>query len=138
MAKSRKGIGGRPLSVDEMCVKKLEEAFLLGCSDKEACFAANISRASLYNHQKRHPEFLDRKAMLKKNPVYQARRAMMELLDSDDAAIRIKASTDTLNRYEGKPKDKVELTGESGGPIETSNVITFVDPRDLDVTDKDA
>jgi hypothetical protein len=61
----------------EEVVKKLEEAFLLGCSDIEACFYADISKQTLYNYQDANPEFIDRKEQLKANPVFIARRTVV-------------------------------------------------------------
>jgi hypothetical protein len=40
---------GRPTKMTPDTVKKLEEAFLLGCSDIEACLVADISKQTLYN-----------------------------------------------------------------------------------------
>ncbi len=61
---------GRPTVMTVETVNKLEEAFMLGCTDEEACFAANISKQTLYNYQDKNPEFIDRKETLKSRPVY--------------------------------------------------------------------
>jgi hypothetical protein len=47
----------------EATVAKLEQAFAFGCTDLEACLYADISKDCLYNYQKKHPEFVDRKAL---------------------------------------------------------------------------
>lgn len=75
MAKNK---GGRPSSMTEIVVKKLEEAFSLGCSDEEACLYAGITRTTLWNYSKNNKEFIDRKALLKKNPVLLARKSVVE------------------------------------------------------------
>lgn len=113
-------------------IRKLEEAFLLGCTDLEACFCAGISHETLYEYIRKNPAFSDRKETLKKNPVFKARKKMMDLIDSKDDGTSFKASLDTLNRYDGKPVDRLEVAGKNGGPIESSIAIT------ADMTPKEA
>lgn len=62
MAKNK---GGRPTVMTPETLKKLEEAFLNGATDEQACFYADISHQTLYNYQDKHPEFLERKRGLK-------------------------------------------------------------------------
>lgn len=62
----------------------LEQAFSLGCSDLEACLHADISKTTLYNFQEKHPEFVDRKAMLKEKLVLKARTVIAESLNNKD------------------------------------------------------
>ncbi|NLZ73222.1 MAG: hypothetical protein GX905_05320, partial [Bacteroidales bacterium] len=50
-------------------------------SDSEACFYANISKQTLYNYQKEHPEFVDRKEALKEKPILKARQTVVKALD---------------------------------------------------------
>ena len=84
---ARKKGAGRPTKMTEMTVKKLEEAFLLGCTDIEACLYAGISKQTLYNYQEQVPEFIDRKEVLKANPVMKARKVLLDALDDDDRNI---------------------------------------------------
>lgn len=65
---------------------KLEEVFAIGGSDEEACFFADIATATLYDYQKAHPEFLQRKRALKENPILKARRTVMEDLEKPETA----------------------------------------------------
>jgi len=116
---------GRPTVMTTNVVGKLEQAFLMGCSDIEACLFADISKQALYDYQKKHPEFIDRKEKLKQNPVMIARKGMIDLLGSDDENIKHKAITDTLNRYDGKPKERVALEGADGGDLGIK--VTFED-----------
>ncbi|WP_235480712.1 hypothetical protein [Streptococcus suis] len=60
-----KNKGGRPTKMTQGTVKKLEEAFLRGLSDEEACLYANISKPTLYDYCKKNPQFSDRKELLK-------------------------------------------------------------------------
>lgn len=79
---------GRPALIDRGVLDKLEEVFSLGGTDKEACLFAGINPATLYNYQEIHPEFVERKAMLKENPVLLARRTIVNNLETDVATSR--------------------------------------------------
>ena len=74
---------GRPTLMTDETLKKLEEAFALGCTDSEACFYADISHQTLYNYQEKHPEFVERKEALKQRPILQARQTVIANLKSD-------------------------------------------------------
>ncbi len=75
---------GRPTVMTESTLNKLEEAFSVGASDKEACFVANISHQTLYNYQKDHPEFVERKEALKDMPKYKARKNIVGKINEGD------------------------------------------------------
>ena len=75
---------GRPYAIDEMVLHKLEEAFSLGCSDREACIYANIAPSTLYEYQKRNPEFTERKADLKEKIVLLARQTVAKAIQNGD------------------------------------------------------
>lgn len=80
---------GRPTVMTPEVVNKLEEAFLLGCTDLEACFAAGISKQTLYNYQDANPDFIDRKEQLKENPIYLARTSVVNAMKLDgDLALK--------------------------------------------------
>lgn len=59
---------GRPTKMTDATIKKLDEAFAIGCSDEEDCFYADISKQTLYTYQENPPEFVDRKEALKQRP----------------------------------------------------------------------
>lgn len=75
--------GGRPTVMTEEVLRKLEEAFLLGCSDREACLMADIAPVTLYEYQKLNPEYVERKESLKENPILIARTTVVNGLRSD-------------------------------------------------------
>lgn len=83
-AKKSENKGGRPTKMTPETVKKLEDAFSLGCSDLEACIYADITKQTLYNYQDSHPEFFDRKEMLKQKLVLKARTVVAEALKNKD------------------------------------------------------
>lgn len=80
---SRKGIGGRPMSVTPEVLAKLEQAFAIGASDKEACFYADISPDALYTYQNKYPEYCQRKDALKLRPVLAARQKVIDDINKD-------------------------------------------------------
>jgi len=80
---SRKGIGGRPTSVTTEVIGKLEQAFAIGASDKEACFYANINPDTLYAYQKKYPQFSERKEALKLRPILAARQKVIDDINKD-------------------------------------------------------
>lgn len=68
----RDGVG-RPTIMTVQTLNKLEQAFKIGCPDREACIYAGISLQTLYNYGKRNPLFLEQKEDWKENPVLAAR-----------------------------------------------------------------
>lgn len=103
MAKNK---GGRPTVVTEDVLLKLEEAFILGCTDLEACFYANISSSTLYKYQDEHPEFSERKAQLKESPVLQARQSVIKHMKEDGNL--------AMKYLERKKKDEFSTKSEVG------------------------
>ena len=73
----------RPTSMTPEVLEKLEQAFLYGATDIEACLVADIAPATLYKYQEKNPEFTERKASLKEMPVYQAREAVIKSFKRD-------------------------------------------------------
>lgn len=73
----------RPTKLNELTVKKLEEAFLIGATVEEACFYADISKQTYYNWSKENPELFDRFELLKHSPVFKARKTIYEALGND-------------------------------------------------------
>ena len=56
----------RPRKITKETVQKLEEGFLMGLSDREACIYADIAVSTLYDYCKKHKIF-GRKELLKDN-----------------------------------------------------------------------
>ena len=72
---------GRPTKMTPETIAKLEEVFAVGGSDREAIFYADISESLFYEYQKNHPEFMERKNILKEEPILKARREIIKGLD---------------------------------------------------------
>lgn len=62
----------------EAVLRKLESGFLLGFSDKEACFYAGIGTTALYDYQKRTTGYAERKEAFKQQPAMTSKTTMAE------------------------------------------------------------
>lgn len=81
---AKKSLVGRPPVIDKDVLNKLETSYSMGCTDSEACLFANISKQTLYNYQDKHPEFVERKEMLKEKLILKARSVIAESLNKKD------------------------------------------------------
>lgn len=75
--------GGRPTVITKIVLSELKTAFSMDCTDKEACDFAGISEKTLYNLQKRDPEFLQQKQGWKTKIIFEARKAVYEAVQKD-------------------------------------------------------
>ena len=112
---------GRPTTMTPETIQKLEDAFSWGCTDLEACCNADISKSTLYNYCDANPKFMERKEILKNQPVMKARRVVQAALDEDD----INTAHKVIDRKEGS-KVKNEISGVNGGAIESKWTVEFV------------
>lgn len=78
---------GRPTVMTQEVIEELEKAFLVGATDKEACFLAKISPATLYNYCQENKEFLDRKEALKDMVKYRARLNIATAINEGDKSL---------------------------------------------------
>lgn len=74
------------MKLDDLTVKKLEEAFAIGASVSEACYYADISRQTYYNWEKENPELKEKFDRLKEKPVLKARQTIAKDLDKPETA----------------------------------------------------
>lgn len=111
----KKSLVGRPPVIDKDVLNKLETSYSMGCTDSEACLFANISKQTLYNYQDKHPEFVERKEMLKKKLVLKARSVIADALNKKDEK--------TAQWYlERKCKDEFSTKQEIGGNVSVQKV----------------
>src|SRR6185369_3443807 len=103
---------GRPSVMTDEVLRKLDEAFAMGCTDLEACLYADISKTALYDYQQEHPEFAERKEKLKETPILLARTTVVRSLKQPQAAqwyLERKKKNEFAQRN--------EFTGPDGAPI---------------------
>lgn len=106
-------MAGRPPVIAGEILKKLEEVFSLGGTDKEACFYAGISIQTLYNYQIAHPGYVERKEALKEEPILLARRTVVKALK-----INPQSAAWYLERKAKKEfASRQEHTGADGEPL---------------------
>lgn len=75
---------GRPTKLTPETIDKLRTAFLMGCSDIEACLYADISKTALYNYQAKNPDFVDQKEQWKEQLTLKARTVIANALNNKD------------------------------------------------------
>lgn len=112
---AKKSLVGRPPVIDKDVLNKLEISYSMGCSDSEACLFANISMTTLYKYQEKHPEFKERKQLLKEKLALKARTVIADALNNNDE--------NTAKWYlERKKKQefstRIENTGADGEPLQ--------------------
>ena len=78
---------GRPTVMTDDVLEKLEMYFTKGLSDREACLLANINPSTLYNYCNEHPEFLERKELLKEKIKTRAKLNVAEAIENKDVDI---------------------------------------------------
>jgi len=76
---------GRPTVMTPGVIRKLEEAFISGATDLEACFYAGISKTPFYEYQAAHPEFQERKEGLKGHQTLVAKNIIAKKLKENHA-----------------------------------------------------
>lgn len=77
-------ITGRPTVMTAETIGKLEEGFLMGFTDREACLFANINPSTLYDFCKENPDFSERKELLKENVKMRAKQNIHKEIDKGD------------------------------------------------------
>lgn len=111
---------GRPTVMTFEVIQKLEEAFLVGATDREAAFVSNIALSTLIEYCQKNPEFAIRKEALKDMPIYRARQNVVEAITAKDK---------TLSQWylERKAKNEFasrnEQTGKDGAPLVEATVV---------------
>ena len=75
---------GRPTDMTPEALKKFTDALIEGMNDTMCCKIAGISYMVMYNYQKKHPEFVEQKEVLRSTPGIQAIRNINESLADGD------------------------------------------------------
>ena len=119
---------GRPTKLTPETIDKLRTAFLMGCSDIEACLYADISKTALYNYQQKNPDFVDQKEQWKEQLTLKARTVIASALNNKDE--------NTAKWYlERKAKNefntRTEITGANGGSISVTQDIDIEKVKEL-------
>lgn len=97
---------GRPTVFDSDTVRKLEQAFAIGCTVEEACSVSGVSRSAYYKRLEDDEQFMDRIERAKLYMIIYARHTVAQAIRAGD----IKTSLWYLER---KRKDEFSTTGYS-------------------------
>lgn len=116
--------GGRPTVMTPEVIRKLEDAFAMGCSDLEACLVADISKSTLYDYQVLHPEFVERKEKLKETPVLKARQTILDNLDDPNNA---KWYLERKRKDEFSQQVNNKISGDKENPIYLTDMSKLTD-----------
>lgn len=119
----KKHAGGRPIKFDNLTIKKLEEAFAVGCSIPEACLYADITIPTFYNWKKKNEQLFNRFELLREKPIILARQTVINKMKEDGHL--------ALKYLERKKKDEFSLRTETdittqGNPF-NSITVTYID-----------
>lgn len=77
-----------PNKLDEITVKKIEEALSMDCTIKEVCLYAGISKQTFYNWTESFPELKERFDLLRETPVLKARQTVVNSLTNPEHAFK--------------------------------------------------
>lgn len=123
--KQHKAETGRKTKMTSLTIGKLREAFLWGCTDREACLYAGINPDTLYTYQKENPEYTEQKEQYKSNPVLLARKTLVEALKNDPNL--------ALKYLERKKSDEFSLKQVIDQPPETEKFGGFIVVKTVEV-----
>lgn len=118
---SAKKAGGRPRAVSREVLQKLEYAFVHGLSDREASIYAGISKSTLYNYCKKHPEFLDQKEDLKSGVKMRAKLNVAEEIDKGNLELSL-WYLEHKCRDEFSTRQEVQVTTNPFGGLTTEEL----------------
>lgn len=97
---------------------------MIGATDNEACYYADICASTLYNFQDQNKWFLELKKQWKDNPILVARQTVFSNLSDKETAMKY---------LERKKKDEFSLRSEiTGVDGEAVAVFNFIPPKDVD------
>ncbi len=80
--RSKSKVGRKP-KITTQTLGKLKEAFLLGCTDVEACFYADIHPDTLYEYQNKNHKYSESKEAYKSYPIFLARKTVINGIKTD-------------------------------------------------------
>lgn len=121
---TKKNRGGRPPVMTKETLQKLERAFSMGLPDEQSCLYADIAPQTLYNYQNKHPEFLERKKLLKQNITMHARLNIATMIQAWSAEDSWKW-LERKERWEFAPKEQQTIQ------IANQNVLIQLPPLQL-------
>lgn len=114
---------GRPTIMTPENIAKLEEAFMKGLNDQEACLYAGIGKSTLYNYCQENPDFMERKEQLKNHLKMRAKLNIEEEINKGDKPLS-QWYLERRAKDEFSIKQEVEHSGDLPVKIIVSKVDT--------------
>lgn len=103
----KKHPGGRPTKMTPDVISKLQYAFAMDCTVREACLYAGVSHEAYNNYCQKHPEFREQVSRLRETPVLHARSTVVkDLKKNPDTA---KWYLERKRKKEFTAKQEVEI-----------------------------
>lgn len=109
---------GRPTVMTPENLIKLEEGFLKGFTDREACLYVGIAPSTLYDFCQDNKDFSERKELLKEQVKMKAKLNIAEAINKEDKVL----SQWYLERRDKDFKQKSDITSDDK-PIPILNVL---------------
>lgn len=113
----KKSNAGRPTVMTSEKLRKLEEGFLMGLSDRKCCAFADVSTTALYDYCAKHPKFAERKELLKESPAIQAQINVVTAINNGDEDMS-KWYLERKCKEEFSIKQDIAVMGEINNPME--------------------
>lgn len=107
---------GRPRAITTEIIKKLEEAFKLGCTNREACYYADVAESTFYDFIKEYPEYSEKFSILKEYEKIKARMVIHKALEKGDRDTA-KWYLERKAKAEFSTKVEMEHSGEVNNPF---------------------
>ena len=114
-------IVSNPVKLDDITVKKIEEALALDCSIEETCLMANISKQTYYNWTASFPELKERFDLLRATPFLKARQTINNSLSNPQYAFEY-----MKRKRKGEFSERTELGGIDGKDLQPV-LVKFID-----------
>lgn len=80
---------GRPTVFDQDTVRKLEQAFAIGCTVEEACSVSGVSRSAYYKRLEDDEQFMDKMERARLFMIIQARHTVCNAIRRGDVKTSI-------------------------------------------------
>lgn len=123
---------GRPTVMTPETIAKLEEGFLLGLTDREASLYANINPATLYRFCEEHPDFSDRKELLKEQVKIRAKQNIVGAINQGDKLLSQwyleRRDPEYKPKQENDNKGQVIIKLQSFGTDDSLSVVAGASP----------
>ena len=121
---------GRPPVMTEEIIAKLEEGFIKGLTDREACLFADIHPATLYRYCQDNPDFSERKELLKEQVKMRAKINIAEGIEKNDKPLS-QWYLETKGKNDGFSK-RNEITGKDGEEIKAKLDLSSIPTDELE------